>query len=201
MPGRYVKTPSKILHCGYLSTRWDPAFVEKHGEGQVMAQHVMAILAAACCHPFAGSPPMRPFKQMMTRYSELFWHEDNEIVPDARKSFSCDSLRDVWFEDTVYVRETPGFTQYTIHLVNAPEQEFCDDTVTDDPPAADDVRVSTTLFGAAGAKAWAIRPSSWLDAVLEPRCTSLPVETVGGRTTVAVPPFDYYTLLVIRVPK
>lgn len=200
-PGRYVKTPSKILHCGYLSTRWDPAFVEKHGEGQVMAQHVMAILAAACCHPFAGSPPMRPFKQMMTRYSELFWHEDNEIVPDARKSFSCDSLRDVWFEDTVYVRETPGFTQYTIHLVNAPEQEFCDDTVTDDPPAADDVRVSTTLFGAAGAKAWAIRPSSWLDSVLEPRCTELSVETVGGRTSVAVPPFDYYTLLVIRVPK
>ena len=196
-----MKTPSKILHCGYLATRWDPEFVKKHGEGQVMSQHVLSIIAAVCAHPFAASPPMRPFKQMMTRYSELFWHEDNEIVPDARKSFSCDSLRDVWFEDTVYVRETPGFTQYAIHLVNAPEQEFCDDTVTDDPPMADDVRVSTTLFGAAGAKAWAIRPSPWLDAVLEPRCTELSVENVGGKTTVAVPPFDYYTLLVIRIPK
>ena len=198
---QYVKTPSKILHCGYLATRWDPEFVKKHGEGQVMSQHVMSIIAAVCTHPFAGSPPMRPFKQMMTRYSELFWHEDNEIVPDARKRFSCDSLRDVWYEDTVYVRETPRFTQYTIHLVNAPEQEFCDDTVTDDPPEADDVRISTTLFGAEGAKAWAIRPSSWLDAVLEPRCTELPVKTIDGKATVAVPPFNYYTLLVIRVPK
>ena len=200
-PSQYVKTPSKIHHCGYLATRWDPEFVRKHGEGQVMAQHVLSIIAAVCAHPFAGSPPMRPFKQMMTRYSELFWHEDNEIVQDARTLFSCDSLRDVWYENTVYVRKTPSFTQYAIHLVNAPEQEFCDDTVTDDPPEADDVRISTSLFGAKGVKAWAIRPSSWLDDVLEPRCTEVPVTTADDKTTIAVPPFAYYTLLVIRVPK
>ena len=200
-PSQYVKTPSKILHCGYLATRWDPEFVRKHGEGQVMAQHVMSIIAAVCAHPFAGSPPMRPSKQMMTRYSELFWHEDIEVMADGPEHFSCDSLRDIWYKDTVYVRETPGFTQYMIHLVNAPEQEFCDDTVTDDPSEADDVRISTTLFGADGARAWAISPSDWLDAVLEPRCAELPVKSSGGETTIAVPTFKYYTLLVIRVPK
>ena len=200
-PSQYVKTPSKIHHCGYLATRWDPEFVKKHGEGQVMAQHVMSIIAAVCAHPFAASPPMRPFKQMMTRYSELFWHEDNEVMADGRKHFSCDSLRDIWYEDSIYVRDMPGFTQYTIHLVNPPEQEFCDDTMTDDPPEADDVRISTKLFGAEGVKAWAISPSSWLDAVLEPRRIEVPVVSVEGETTVAVPPFAYYTLLVIRVPK
>ena len=61
--------------------------------------------------------------------------------------------------------------------------------------------MSTKLFGPEGVKAWAIQPYGYLDPVLEPRRQEVTVKRVNGETVFAVPPFTYYTLLVIRVPK
>ena len=201
LPGPYVKHPSKILHNGYLFPNWSADFQLKHEECHVMAQHIMSILASVAAHPFAGGTAMRPYKQMMTRYSELFWHEDIEIMKDGYKRFVADSMREIWYDDMIYRRETPDWVQYTIHLVNTPEQEFCDDSVTADPPAADDVEVSTKLFGADKAKAWVIRPHGWLAETLEPTCTPVAAQTVSGETVFKIPPFRYYSLLVIKVMK
>jgi len=196
--GKYVKTPSKIMHCGYLATRWDAKFILEHRESFVMARHVMSIIASVCAHPFASSVVFRPFKQMMTRYSEFFWHEDMNIMKDGYKKFAADSLREIWYDDLIYIRETPNFTQYLIHLVNAPEQEFCDDTVIEEPPEADDVEVSTKLFAPGGVKAWTIKPHGFLSDVYEPSCIAVTPKEVKGETVFVVPPFRYYTLLVIR---
>ena len=195
--GKYVKRPSKILHCGYLMTNWDGKKSIAYRESWTMASHVMSIIAAICAHPFAYPPPCRPFKQMMTRYSDCFWHEDLEIVPDARAVFTVDSLREIWYADTVYRRETPDFEQYAVHLVNAPENEFCDETVTDDPPEADDVEVSTKLFGEGDLRAWAIRPYGYLADRVEPSCVPVGIARKDGEAVFSVPPFKYYALLVI----
>ena len=201
LPGPYVRSPSKIMHSGYLAPSWDLDRLLKGEEGHVMAQHVMSLLASVAAHPFAGGTAMRSFKQMMTRYSELFWHEDIEIMKDGYKRFVADSMREIWYDDMIYRRETPGWVQYTIHLVNTPEQDFCDDLVTADPPAADDVEVSTKLFGADEAKAWVIKPHGWLAETLEPTCTPVAARTINGETVFKIPPFRYYSLLVIKVMK
>ena len=199
-PSKYIRHPSKILHVGYLSTTYNAEDALKYRECWVMASHVMAVVASVCGHPFAGSLPMRPWKQMMTRYSELYWHEDNEIVERPDDVLSVDSLREIWYRDAVYRRETPEYVQYAIHLMNAPEGEFCDESVLEDPPVADDVDVELKVGDGARSgdvQAWAIRPHGRTGA-MEPACEALSASVADGRCTVAVPPFTYYTLLVIR---
>lgn len=198
-PSKYIKRPSKILHVGYLSTTYNPDNLLKYDECWVMASHVMAIIASASGHPFASSLPMRPWKQMMTRYSELFWHVDNEIVDNPVEIVAVDSLREIWFQQGVYRREAPGFTQYTVNLLNAPDSEVCDESVVADPPEADDVEVELKLSTAKGVEAWAIRPYERTGA-MEPHCEKLHVNVKDGRCVVSVPPFTYYTLLVVRIP-
>jgi hypothetical protein len=196
--------PSKIHLVGYLYPSFNYSRKENPGEYRevwTMAQHVMAILASTLGHPVAGGPQVRNFKQMMMRYAEFFWHEDIEVMEDGYQKFVCDSLREVWYDDMIYRREFKDHTDYYIHLVNVPESERCREDVEVDPPEVDDAEVSTKLFGAEGVKAWAIQPYGYLDPVLEPRQQEVAVKRAKGETVFAVPPFTYYVLLVIRVPK
>ncbi|MBQ3343028.1 MAG: hypothetical protein IJG84_14100, partial [Kiritimatiellae bacterium] len=66
-------------------------------------------------------------------------------------------------------------------------------------PEVDDAEVSTKLFGVDGVKAWAVRPYDYMDPVLEPKQSEVTVKSVKGETVFSVPPFRYYTLLVVRV--
>ena len=196
--------PSKIHLVGYLYPSFNYGRKANPGayrEVWTMAQHVMAILASTLAHPLAAGPQMRNFKQMMMRYAEFYWHEDIEVMEDGYQKFVCDSLREVWYDDMIYRRECKNHTDYYIHLVNVPESEQCREDVEVDPPEVDDAEVSTKLFGSKGVKAWAIQPYGYLDPVLEPRRQAVSVKRVKGETVFAVPPFTYYTLLVVRVPK
>ena len=196
--------PSKIHLVGYLYPSFNYGRKANPGayrEVWTMAQHVMAILASTLAHPLAAGPQMRNFKQMMMRYAEFYWHEDIEVMEDGYQKFVCDSLREVWYDDMIYRRECKDHADYYIHLVNVPESEQCREDVEVDPPEVDDAEVSTKLFGSKGVKAWAIQPYGYLDPVLEPRRQAVAVKRVKGETVFAVPPFTYYTLLVIRVPK
>jgi len=158
----------------------------------------MAIIASTLGHPFAGGLQMRNFKQMQVRYSEYFWHEDIEVMKDGYKRFMCDSLREVWYDDTIYVRKGEGFTDYYVHLLNVPEEEMCNELTPADPPEVDDAEVSTKLFGTDKVKAWAIQPYGYMAAKLEPTCVEVKAKSIKGETIFAIPPFKYYTLLVIR---
>lgn len=197
-PGKYVKNPPKSLHCGYLMSSWVAKDTLKYDESWVMASHIISIVASVCAHPHAYPPTFRPFKQMMTRYSELFWHQDREIVDDVNAVFELDSLRRIWWDDCVYVRETADWSEYTIHLMNAPEGEYCDETVVKAPAEADDVEITVKSSGEKGLRVWAVSPYSRDASRLEPSCRELPVTGRGQERTVAVPPFRYYTLLVVR---
>lgn len=199
LPGKWAKNPGKVHIVGYLCPVWTPKpSTDSYRECWTMSQHIMSILASSLAHPFAGGPQMRNFKQMMMRYSEFFWHEDIDVMKDGYKRFICDSLREVWYDDMIYKRDTPEYTDYYIHLINVPESEMCNETTLEDPPEVDDAEVSTKLFGPESIKAWAIQPYAYLDSVLEPRQMEVPVKTVKDETVFAVPPFKYYTLLVIR---
>ena len=195
--------PSKIYFVGYLVPAWQSRPKDNPGQYRevwTMAQHVMSLVASMLGHPIAGGIQMRNFKQMMMRYSQFYWHEDIEVMQDGGRHFQCDALRDVWYDKMIYRREKKDYTDYYIHLVNVPESERCREDVVVDPPEVDDAVVSTKLFGAEGVRAWAVQPYAYLDPVLEPRQESVPVKSANGETVVEVPPFRYYTLLVIRVP-
>ena len=199
VPSKYVERPSKVYMVGYLAPVWvprkDPGAFR---ESWTMAQHVMSIVAASLAHPFAAGPQVRNFKQMMERYAEFFWHEDIEVMRDGYKRFVCDSLREIWYDDTIYTRKGAGFTDYYIHLVNVPEGEMCRDDVAEEAPEVDDAEVSTKMFGVENVKAWAVRPYDYMDPVLEPKQFDVPVKSVKGETVFVIPPFRYYTLLIVR---
>ena len=198
LPSKWRKNPGKVHIVGYLC----PAWAKKPAPGAyrecwTMGNHAMAVVASALGHPFAGGIAMRPMKQMLTRYSEFVWHEDIEVMKDGYKRFMADSLREIWYDDQIYRRETKDFTEYTIHLVNVPESERCDETTEEDPGEADDVEVSTKILRGRF-RAWAIQPYAWEAKSLEPVCAEVAPKTVKGETVFALPPFKYYTLLVIR---
>ena len=82
--------------------------------------------------------------------------------------------------------------------MNAPEGEYCDETVVKAPAEADDVEITVKSSGEKGLRVWAVSPYSRDASRLEPSCRELPVTGRGQERTVAVPPFRYYTLLVVR---
>ena len=198
LPGKWTANPGKVHIVGYICPSWTPKPTPgSYRECWTMANHVMAILASTLSHPFAAGTAIRPMKQMMTRYSEFLWHEDIEVMKDGYKKFVADSLREIWYDDQIYVRRGKDFTDYYVHLVNVPEQERCDERTVEDPGEADDVEVSTKILRGKF-RAWAIQPHGYGAAKLEPTCAEVTPKTVKDETVFAVPPFTYYTLLVIR---
>ena len=207
LQSKYVSEPSKNLIVGYLSSAWTPKpSPDAARESWAMCNHVMALVCSVLGHPFAGSLPMRPYKQMLTRYSEFFWHEDIKVMEDGYKKFVADSLNEIWYDDQIYTRETADHVDYYVHLVNAPEDEVWNELQERDPPEADDVEVATTLFETEAGKApklraWAIQPHGYLAGTPEPSCEAIVSKTIQDETVFVVPPFTYYTLLVIRAYK
>ena len=89
-------------------------------------------------------------------------------MKDGYKKFIADSLLKVWCDDTIYKRETQEYTDYYIHLINTPETELAVETTPNDPPAADDVEISTKLFSnQEKIRAWAIHPYGYDAEILE----------------------------------
>ena len=87
----------------------------------------------------------------MTRYSALLWGKDIRLLKDAWKTYTVNSNREVWWEDTVYRREGPQTTDTLIHIVNPPELESVDLKVATDPHPARHVEVEFPLHGSANA--------------------------------------------------
>ena len=188
-----------ILHLGYLGT-WNRKNIIQARECWTWSNHVMAIFAAALGHTMAYQIQFRPIRQLQTGYSAFFWDENIRIMDDGYRKFQLDSLREVWYEDTIYYKKTPKYTDYYIHLINTPETENAIDTVPVDPPAADDVEIATKLFGKEQNKiqAWTIQPYDYDSKILEPTVTKLSPKMIKKEMVFAIPPFKFYSLLVIR---
>ena len=164
------------------------------------ANHLGAIMLALRVHPcFTDGTIFRPSTQFMTRYSALLWDRDLRAVPEAWKRLNVESNREVWWEDTVCTREAGGFRDTLVHLVNCPEQEEIDPAVTSDPEPARYVEVEfTPPTDPAQMECWALQPYGYDDPVREPRQVQLTPQVEQGTVTVELPPFTYYTLLVLR---
>ena len=164
--------------------------------------HTAAIIAAVCGHPYGEGAAYRPFTQIMTRYSSFYWGEDVKLFRKAFRRFKLDSLRDIWWEDFVYTRETKDYKDYYIHLVNTPDNPRHSWRTIKETKAAKGVEVSSRLFkDLKRVKAWTIQPYGSEGAVLEPIVDPVKINLVDDEAVFPIPPFRYYTLLVIREMK
>ena len=198
-PSKNSMIKTDILHIGYLGS-WNKKNITQARECWTWSNHVMAIFAAGLGHTMAYQIQFRPIRQLQTGYSAFFWDENIKIMDDGYRKFQLDSLREVWYEDTIYYKKIPEYTDYYIHLINTPETENAIDTVRVDPPAADDVEIATKLFGKEQKKiqAWTIQPYDYDAKVLEPTVTKIAPKMIKNEMVFPVPPFKFYSLLVIR---
>jgi hypothetical protein len=109
-----------------------------------------------------------------------------------------DALREVWWEDSVYTRETPQYRDYYIHLINTPESEAADIKSDRDPPAVDDAEVNFKGLNPAKVQAWALRPYNYDSQIQEPVQHALQPAAEKDGVRLELPPFRYYLLLVVR---
>lgn len=176
---------------------------EKSHQFWAVNSHMAAIMASVCAHPYAlQGAAYRPFTQIMTRYSDFYWNEDIRILKKAFRKFDVDALRDIWWEDFVYIKETPGYTDYYIHLHNAPDVKTFSYATIEETMPAKDVELCTRLFkDPKKVQAWAIQPYGSTGDVLEPVVSKIKPEIVEDETVFCIPDFRYYTLVVIREKK
>ena len=194
------------LHSGFLysETRYQISQEDyaKTREDWAWSNHAISLIAAAQLHFCGGGTAFRPMLQLMTRYSKFFWDEDIHIVDKAYKHVELDSLREVWWEDAVYERKTAAGKDIILNLVNSPDSETADMKIYADPHPADDVELTfLDVKDAAGVKAWAVRPYDYESPTLAPVQAELKPELIEGHLVVAVPPFRYFSLVVVRLPE
>ncbi len=167
------------------------------------ARHVGALYISGTYHPcLTSSTAWRPTTQFMTRYSSFLWDEGIRLMDKPWEKIDVISNREVWWEETVYTKGNDSFHDTIIHLVNSPETENVDIKLTEDPPAVMQMEVEMKLSGDKEPVAvWALTPYDYDDEIREPEAIRITPEISGGRMLFKVPPFTYYTMLVIRETK
>lgn len=200
----YSNYPTGLWYVGPSAAKWAQQgikyknFRSSH-QFWCINSHLAAIMAAVCGHPYGEGMAYRPFTQMMTRYSDFYWNEEIHIVDKAFRKFDVDSLRNIWWEEFVYTRKTPEYTDYYIHLLNAPDAIRHSFETLSETKEAKGVDVSSRLFkDRARLQVWAIQPYGLASSRLEPVVTKLNPKIVDGELVFTLPAFRYYILLVIR---
>jgi len=195
-----------IVHSGFLFPEYYRHSMpvedfNKTREQWAWSNHAISLMAAAQLHFSGGGTAFRPMNQLMTRYSRYFWDEDIRILDKAYKQFELDSLREIWWEDSVYERKTDRGREVIFNLVNTPDSETAHKKIVDDPKVADDVEITCLdIHDAKGVRAWAVRPYDYESTVLEPVQVEIKPEIVEGNLVLRVPPFRYFTLVVLDIP-
>ncbi len=174
-------------------TRWGWPTVNYFGAQLIASQH-----------HFAGGfyPSLRPTLQFMTRYSRFIWAPDIKVVPEAaaEKMVKVDSAEKVWWKRLVYRRETKEGYDLIIHLVRIPPYEKFDIKWLDDPTVLNDARIIVQPGTGTVKEVYAIRPYFY-EEEQQPVHIRLEPAVSGNKTTVAVPPFRYHTMIVMRIKK
>jgi hypothetical protein len=198
---------SSIVVSGSLNYTFFYTKMGENGKAKFMktrdqwawANHAASLMAASQMHLFGGGHSFRPIAQLMTRYSKFFWSDDLRIMDKTYRQFAVDTLREIWWEEAVYARETPTYTETIFNLINSPDEEKPHVNICHDPEIADDVEIS--LLNATSAekiRAWAICPYGYEDPIKEPRCIEIKPKIVDREVVLEVPAFTYYSLVVVR---
>ena len=165
--------------------------------------HILSILTATQSH-FASFfiPSYRPSFQFQTRYSRFFWAPDIKAVPaeESGRILSLSAPGEIWWKELVYRRKTDTGYDLIIHLVRKPATEKVDYTWADDPEPLSGVSLSAELTGGTVESVTACRPYYFEEEqqVVEKK---LNPTLSGGKATVEIPAFRYYTMVVMRVKK
>jgi hypothetical protein len=143
------------------------------------------------------SPSLEPSFQFQTRYSRFLWAPDIKLVPNAAKTIGVKTPEEVWWKPLVYRRDTKDGYDLIVHLVRIPPTERWDLNWVDEPAPLEGVEVSADIGHGAVSAAYACRPYQFE----EPQQVvqqALKTSTSAGKVTVAVPPFRYYTMAIVR---
>ena len=191
-----------FLYAEAFRAEITPEEFVKTREEWAWSNHAISLMAAAQLHFCGGGAAFRPMLQMMTRYSRYFWDEDIRMVEKAYKHYEVDSLREIWWEDAVYERKSDQGKEIIFNLVNSPDAEKAHMKIFNDPKVVDDAEITCLdVKSTKGVKAWAVRPYDYESSVLEPAQEELKPEIIEGKLVLRVPPFRYFTLVVVQVPK
>lgn len=169
-----------------------------------MSNHFNSLLLASNIHPSNSSTwSFRPTTQFMTRYSSLLWDPKINVVEKPGKLIRVDSLREVWWEECVYTKVTDKYADVMIHIINSPVKEGADPKASEDPPAVNDAEISFKIGDDSpeSYKVWALQPYAYGAKVLEPVQVELKSKFKDKSLVFELPPFNYYTLVVIRQEK
>jgi len=198
-----LKRPARA--AGYLYNMNTQSIMTKEEYGAsrdtwTTANHIGMLMLATTTHPCVlNSIGFRPACQFMTRYSALLWAADVELVKEPWDRIQVESNREVWWEECVYRRRGPGFVDTLIHVVNSPDKEEIDFRTARDPEPARFVEVECEVARQPeDARVWALQPYGWTSREKAPFVRALKPEIDGRKLIVELPPFSYYTLVVIR---
>jgi len=159
------------------------------------SQHHIVTFALPC-----GMPSMEPSLQFQTRYSRLLWAPDLKLVAEPEKAVSVNSKEDIWWKEFVYRRDTAHGYDLIIHLVRIPPTERWDINWVDEPVPLAGVQVSADIGNGSVEESYALRPYHFEEEQQAVEKNLAP-SVAGGKATVEVPPFRYYTMVVMRVKK
>ena len=168
--------------------------------------YFMAQIIASQHHivfPVLPLPSLEPSFQFQTRYSSLLWSPDIRVVPEAERTVTVNAPEELLWKRLVYRRDTKDGYDLIIHLVRIPPTEKWDIKWINEPPPITGVSVSAVTGSGTVQSIYACRPSHFEEEqqVVAKALKALKAETVDAKTTVAVPPFRYYTMVVLRVKK
>ena len=146
------------------------------------------------------SPSLEPSFQFQSRYSSLLWAPDIKLVPEVEKTVTVKTPEALWWKPLVYRRETKEGSDLIIHLVRIPLTPKWDLNWVDEPAPLAGVEVTANIRKGAVTAAYACRPYQFEEPQQAVRQTLQPTGSFG-KTTVTIPPFRYYTMVVIRSRK
>ncbi len=147
-------------------------------------------------------PSYRPSFQFMTRYSRFIWARDIKVVPvnEVEKMIRIESPEKIWWKRLVYKRKTDSGYDLIVHLVRIPPTEKFDLNWADEPEPLAGVKITADIGSGELQTTQACRPY-YFEEEQQVVQQALKAEVSDGKATVAVPPFRYHTMLVMRMEK
>ena len=163
--------------------------------------HVLSQLIATQSHLASTFvPSQRPGFQFMTRYSRFLWAPDIKAIPqdEAQQLIDVQSAEELWWKRLVYERKTEKGREIIVHLVRIPPTQKVDYAWADEPRPLKGTTVTVDTTAIRLMVAHACRPYHYEDPqqVVQSKVS---VTQTDAKATLEIPPFRYYTMLVIRL--
>ncbi|MBB76878.1 MAG: hypothetical protein CMJ75_20425 [Planctomycetaceae bacterium] len=165
--------------------------------------HVMSLLIATQSH-LASSfvPSHRPGMQFMTRYSRFIWARDiRAVAPQVvEQDLQLQAGEELWWKRLVYQRKTATGRDVIIHLVRVPPTPKVDYAWADEPALLTGVEITMNAPGERLSTAQACRAYHYEESQQVVQ-QEMRAKASGPKVTIAVPPFRYHAMLVLRFTK